>query len=88
MIPAGSAGGLGRVDDDLGAVEGRLQPAAGNDVHPGSTRHGHDLVAALGENLGDVPAEPSGRAGNCDLHDVLLRDDFRFTGTTEHGPMR
>jgi len=25
-------------------------------------------VAALGEHLGDVPAEPSGRAGNCDLH--------------------
>jgi len=53
---------------------------------PSGTRHGHDLVAALGESLGDVPAGPSGRPGNCDLHDVLLRGDVRFTGMAEHSP--
>jgi hypothetical protein len=57
----------------LDAVERLGEPGAGDHVHPGRPRDRHDLVAALGEHLGDVPPEPSGRAGNCDLHAVLRR---------------
>jgi carbohydrate-selective porin OprB len=90
MIPAGSAGDSAASAMTSATVRAETiwEPAAGDDVHPGSTRYGHDLVAALGEDLGDVPAEPTGRPGNCDLHDVLLRGDIRFTGKTEQGPAR
>jgi hypothetical protein len=77
----------GRVDDDLDLVQGRIKPRASDDVHARRARYRHDLVAAFGKNLADVPPESSGRSGNCDLHDVLLHDGV-VTAMTEHRRVR
>jgi hypothetical protein len=77
----------GRVDDDLGPGQGRVKSRASDDAHAGRARYRHDLVAAFGKNLADVPPESSGRPGNCDLHDVLLHDGV-VTAMTEHRRVR
>jgi hypothetical protein len=77
----------GRIDDDLGPVQGRIKPGASDNVHAGRARYRHDLVAAFGENLADVPPESSGRTGNCDLHDVLLHEGV-VTAMTEQRRVR
>jgi hypothetical protein len=67
----------GRVDDDLDPGQGRTKSRANDDVHAGRTRYRHDLVAASGQDLADVPPDSSGRPGNCDLLDILHRPEVK-----------
>jgi hypothetical protein len=59
----------GRVDDHLRPGQGCGQAVAGDHVDTASARYLNGVVSTLGQGFDNVPADPPGRSGNCNLHD-------------------